>query len=95
MNVKIVNTQLVSIRETWRYNCVSNSEMSNFFVEQGRKRFCGEAYSTYVATGKLRRTPLGGKRAIYGWTLVSVRRRKPDHLKLSADDRQSDLLQQV
>ena len=48
---------------------MSNSEMSNFFVEQGRTRVCGETYSTYVATGKPRRTPLSGKRAIFGWTL--------------------------
>ncbi len=52
---------------------MSNSEMSNFFVEQGRTRVCGEAYSTYAAAGKPRRTPLGGKRAIYGWTLSNKR----------------------
>jgi len=52
---------------------VSNSEMSNFFVEQGRTRVFGETYSTYVAAGKPRRTPLGGKRAIYGWTLSNKR----------------------
>jgi hypothetical protein len=36
--------------------------MSNFFVEQGRTRFFGEAYSMYVTAGKQRRTPLGEKR---------------------------------
>jgi hypothetical protein len=43
-----------------------------FFVEQGRTRVYGEAYSTYVAAGKPRRTPLGGKRAIYGWKLEPI-----------------------
>jgi hypothetical protein len=47
---------------------VSNSAMSNFFVEQGRTRVFGKTYSTYVAAGKPRRTLLDGKRAISGWT---------------------------
>ena len=52
----------------WARN-VSNSEMSDFFVEQGRTRVFGEAYFLYAATGKLRRTKLSGKIAIYGWSL--------------------------
>ena len=51
---------------------VSNSEMSDFFVEQGRTRVFGEAYFLYAATGKPRRTPLSGKMAIYGWTLDRI-----------------------
>ena len=52
---------------------MANSGMRNFFVERGRTRVCGEAYSTYAAAGKPRRTPLGGKSAIYGWTLSNKR----------------------
>ncbi len=59
------------IHKSRKYRFVSDSEMSNFFVEQGRTRVCGEAYSMYVAAGNPRRTPSGGKRAIYGWTLTS------------------------
>ena len=55
----------------WARN-VSNSEMSDFSVEQGRTRVFGEAYFLYAATGKPRRTPLSGKRAIYGWTLPII-----------------------
>jgi hypothetical protein len=33
---------------------------------QGRTRVCGEAYLPYAAAGNPRRTPLRGKRAIYG-----------------------------
>jgi hypothetical protein len=46
--------------------------MSGFFDEQGHTRVCGEAYMWYVAAENLRRTPLIGKRAIYGWKLVEV-----------------------
>jgi hypothetical protein len=49
---------------------VSNSEIIIFFVVQDRTRVCGEAYSTYVAAGKPRRTQHGGKRDISGWTLI-------------------------
>jgi len=44
--------------------------MRDFFDEQGRTRVFVEAYRTYVADGKPRRTLLIGKRAIYGWKLV-------------------------
>jgi len=47
--------------------------MSHFFVEQGRTRVFGEAYLLYAAAGNPRRTPLSGKRAIYGWTLTNLR----------------------
>ncbi len=61
---------MVPIHERkWARN-VSNSEMSDFSAEQGRTRIFGEAYFLYAATGKLRRTPLSGKMAIYGWTLI-------------------------
>jgi hypothetical protein len=40
--------------------------MSNFFDEQGHKRVYGEAYMMYVAAENAWRTPLIGKRAIYG-----------------------------
>jgi hypothetical protein len=53
----------------WALAQVSNSEMSGFFDEQGHTRVCGEAYMWYVAAENLRRTPLIGKRAIYGWKL--------------------------
>jgi hypothetical protein len=46
--------------------------MSNFFDEQGRTRVYGEAYMMYVAAENPRRTPLIGKRAIYGWTLSAL-----------------------
>ena len=49
---------------------VSNSEMSNFFSEQGRTRVYAETYFSYVAGENPRRTPLRGKRAIYGWKLA-------------------------
>jgi len=48
---------------------VFNSEMSNFFTEQGRTRVYAEADFMSVAGKNPRRTPLSGKRAIYGWTL--------------------------
>ena len=51
---------------------VSNSEMSDFFAEQGRTMIFGEAYFLYAATGKPRRTPLSGKMAIYGWTIDNM-----------------------
>jgi hypothetical protein len=38
--------------------------------EQGRTRVFVEAYRWYSADGNPRRTPLIGKRAIYGWKLV-------------------------
>ena len=50
---------------------MSNSEMSDFFVEQGRTRVYAETYFLYVAGKNPRRTPLSGKMAIYGWILVS------------------------
>jgi hypothetical protein len=37
--------------------------------EQGRTRVYVEAYFSYVAGENPRRTPLRGKRAIYGWKL--------------------------
>jgi hypothetical protein len=43
--------------------------MSNFFSEQGRTRVYAETYLSYVAGENPRRTPLRGKRAIYGWKL--------------------------
>ena len=50
---------------------VSNSEMSDFFVEQGRSKIFGEAYFLYAAIPPASgRTPFGGKIAIYGWTLA-------------------------
>ncbi len=49
---------------------MSNSEMSNFFTEQGRTRVYAETYFLYVAGKNPRRTPLSGKMAIYGWTLI-------------------------
>ena len=51
---------------------VSNSEMSNFFSEQGRTRVYAETYFLYVAGENPRRTPLRGERAIYGWKLISM-----------------------
>jgi len=48
---------------------VSNSEMSNFFDEQGRTRVYAEAYMTYAASENPRRTLIIGKRAISGWKL--------------------------
>jgi hypothetical protein len=47
--------------------------MRNFSDEQGRTRVFVEVYRWYSADGNPRRTPLIGKRAIYGWKLV----RKP------------------
>jgi hypothetical protein len=44
--------------------------MSNFFVKQGPTKVYGEVYLTYVAAGKLRRTPPGRKMAIYGRAIV-------------------------
>ncbi len=38
--------------------------MRNFFDEQGRTKFCNEAYSEYVEEVNLRRTQFIGKRAI-------------------------------
>ena len=38
----------------------------------GQARVFGEAYFLYAATGKPRRTPFSGKRAIYGWTIVKL-----------------------
>jgi hypothetical protein len=46
--------------------------MSNFFSEQGRTRVYAEAYFAYVAGENPWRTPLRGKRAIYGWKLVGL-----------------------
>jgi hypothetical protein len=43
--------------------------MRNFSAEQGRTRVFVEAYRSYSANGNPRRTPLIGKRAIYGWKL--------------------------
>jgi hypothetical protein len=43
--------------------------MRNFSDEQGRTRVFVEAYRWYSADGNPRRTPLIGKRAIYGWKL--------------------------
>jgi hypothetical protein len=44
--------------------------MSIFFSEQGRTRVYAEAYFSYVAGENPRRTPLRGKKAIYGWKLA-------------------------
>jgi hypothetical protein len=44
--------------------------MSSFFSEQGRTRVYAETYFSYVAGKNPRRTPLRGKRAIYGWKLT-------------------------
>jgi hypothetical protein len=44
--------------------------MSNFFAEQGRTRGYNEAYFSYVEEVTLRRTPLSGKMAIFGWKLI-------------------------
>jgi len=44
--------------------------MRNFSDEQGRTRVFVEAYRWYSADGNPRRTPLIGKRAIYGWKLT-------------------------
>jgi hypothetical protein len=44
--------------------------MSNFFAEKGRTRGYDEAYFSYVEEVNPRRTPLSGKRAIFGWKLV-------------------------
>jgi hypothetical protein len=41
--------------------------MRSFFDEQGRTKVFVEAYRWYSADGNPRRTPLIGKRAIYGW----------------------------
>jgi hypothetical protein len=49
---------------------VSNSEMRILCSEQGRTRVYAEAYFSYVAGENPRRTPLRGKRAIYGWKLT-------------------------
>ncbi len=57
--------------EGW-YHVISNSEMSNFFEEQGRTRVYAEAYMKYVAGENPRRTQLFGKRAISGWKLVEL-----------------------
>jgi hypothetical protein len=43
--------------------------MRTFSDEQGRTRVFVEAYRSYFADGNPRRTPLIGKRAIYGWKL--------------------------
>jgi len=43
--------------------------MSALCSEQGRTRVYAEAYFSYVAGENPRRTPLRGKRAIYGWKL--------------------------
>jgi hypothetical protein len=43
--------------------------MRKFSDEQGRTRVFVEAYRSYSADGNSRRTPLIGKRAIYGWKL--------------------------
>jgi hypothetical protein len=45
--------------------------MRNFSDEQGRTRVFVEEYIWYSADGNPRRTPLSGKRAIYGWKLDS------------------------
>lgn len=66
---------------------MSNSEMSNFFGEQGRTRVFGETYSTYVAAGKPRRTPPGGKRAIYGWALTKELSPEPSFQSLIQIDK--------
>ena len=44
--------------------------MSILCSEQGRTRVDAEAYISYVAGENPRRTPLRGKRAIYGWKLT-------------------------
>jgi hypothetical protein len=44
--------------------------MRSFSDEQGRTRVFVEVYISYSADGNLRRTPLIGKRAIYGWKLA-------------------------
>ncbi len=49
---------------------VPNSEMSNFFAEQGRTRVYAETDFMSVAGKNPRRTPLSEKMAIYGWTLI-------------------------
>jgi len=46
--------------------------MRNFFAEQGRTRVYAETDFMSVAGKNPRRTPLSGKRAIYGWTLTKV-----------------------
>jgi hypothetical protein len=46
--------------------------MRNFSDEQGRTRVFVEAYRSYSADGNPRRTPLSGKRAIYGWNLEPI-----------------------
>jgi hypothetical protein len=57
--------------------------MSSFFDEQGRTRVYGEAYMMYVSAENLRRTPLRGKRAIYGWTLDSTKLMLPQRIHVS------------
>jgi hypothetical protein len=44
--------------------------MRNFSDEPGRTRVFVEAYRSYSADGNPRRTPLSGKRAIYGWKRI-------------------------
>jgi hypothetical protein len=48
--------------------------MSILCSEQGRTRVYAEAYFSYVAGENPRRTPLRGKRAIYGWKLPNTAR---------------------
>jgi hypothetical protein len=57
--------------------------MTNFFDEQGRTRVYGQAYMMYVAAENPRRTPLIGKRAIYGWTLDSTKPVMPQWMHVS------------
>ncbi len=52
--------------------------MRDFFDEQGRTRVCAEAYSTYAAGENLRRTPLIGKRTIYGWKPITSHKVSPN-----------------
>jgi hypothetical protein len=61
---------LVPIHQTrsnlWAQASVSRSEMTILSSEQGRTRVDAEAHCSYVAGENPRRTPLRGKRAIYG-----------------------------
>jgi len=46
--------------------------MRIFSAEQGHTRVCGEAYYTYATAGNPRRTQFSGKKAIYGWTPITI-----------------------
>lgn len=44
-----VTVELITVNNCWNHNDFSNSEMSDFFVGQGRTRDFAEAYSRYAA----------------------------------------------